>query len=91
MKAVYGLQLTDEYIRLFEEAFTSLDLLLSGSILDFAPFLAYIPTWLPGTGLLRRLAYYRPIVAAMRDVPWKDAKDAIVSTILSLDTSLCGS
>ena len=91
MKAVYGLQLTDEYIRLFEEAFTSLDLLLSGSILDFAPFLAYIPTWLPGTGLLRRLAYYRPIVVAMRDVPWKDAKDAIVSTIHPLDTSFCAS
>ncbi|RPD62615.1 cytochrome P450 [Lentinus tigrinus ALCF2SS1-7] len=77
MKTVYGLQLNDEYIRLFEEAFTSLDLLLNGSILDFAPFLAHVPTWLPGTGLLRRLAYYRPIVAAMRDVPWKDAKAAI--------------
>ncbi|KAI0715623.1 cytochrome P450 [Cerioporus squamosus] len=77
LKAVYGLQVKDEYLRLFQEAFSSLDLVLNGSILDFFPFLAHTPTWLPGTGLLRRLAYYRPIVAAMRDVPWKDAKAAI--------------
>ncbi|RDX53515.1 cytochrome P450 [Lentinus brumalis] len=77
MRAIYGLQINDEYLRLFAEAFSSLDLILNGSILDFLPFLALAPTWLPGTELLRRLAYYRPIVAAMRDVPWRDAKAAI--------------
>ncbi len=88
MRAIYGLQINDEYLRLFAEAFSSLDLILNGSILDFLPFLALAPTWLPGTELLRRLAYYRPIVAAMRDVPWRDAKAVIVflcSDIFTVD------
>ncbi|TFK89697.1 cytochrome P450 [Polyporus arcularius HHB13444] len=77
MKAVYGLEITDEYIKLFADAFSSSDILLNGSILDFLPSLAHFPTWLPGTAFLRRLAYYRQVVPAMRDIPWRDAKAAI--------------
>ena len=37
MKAVYGLDITEEYIQLFADAFSSSDILLNGSILDFLP------------------------------------------------------
>ncbi len=84
MKAVYGLEITDEYIKLFADAFSSSDILLNGSILDFLPFLAHVPTWLPGTAFLRRLAYYREVVPAMRDIPWMDAKAAIVSAVAAM-------
>ena len=87
MKAVYGLDITEEYIQLFADAFSSSDILLNGSILDFLPVLARVPRtwrWLPGTAFLRRLAYYREAVPAMRDVPWRDAKAAIVRRCVSL-------
>lgn len=87
MKAVYGLDITEEYIQLFADAFSSSDILLNGSILDFLPVLARVPRswrWLPGTAFLRRLAYYREVVPAMRDVPWRDAKAAIVRRCVAL-------
>ena len=53
MKAVYGLDITEEYIQLFADAFSSSDILLNGSILDFLPVLARVV-------LIRRFACFYP-------------------------------
>ena len=83
VRAAYGLQTSetgDKYMTIFEEAITSLDLVSARwNILEFFPILAKLPTWLPGTSSLRRLAHYRQVIRDMRDIPWADAKEAIVS------------
>ncbi|KAI0754758.1 cytochrome P450 [Daedaleopsis nitida] len=83
IRAAYGLKIAetdDKYIETFEEAVGSLELLVTGtSILEFLPFLARVPTWLPGTSLLRRMAYYRELTTRIREDPWADAKDAIMA------------
>lgn len=85
-RAAYGLQtadVDDKYIATFEEVLAGVDLLLTGptSILEFFPLLARVPAWLPGTSLLRRIAHYRELTIKFREVPWADAKEALVSRI----------
>ncbi|RPD81994.1 CyP450 monooxygenase [Lentinus tigrinus ALCF2SS1-7] len=76
----YGLEaaeVDDKHIATFEDAIESLELLLSGAnILEFLPFLARLPTWFPGMGILRRIAHYRQAIVAMKDDTWNDAKTA---------------
>ncbi|KAI0754765.1 cytochrome P450 [Daedaleopsis nitida] len=83
INTAYGLRPSeskDRYITTFEEAMTGLDLLLTGTnILEFFPFLANIPTWLPWTTVQRRLAHYRKLTTAIRDVPWEDSKRAMTA------------
>ena len=83
MKVVYGLEtaeVDDRHIVTFEEAMESVELLLSGTNLnEFFPFLARLPHWLPGMGILRRMRHYHRAAMAMKDNPWNDAKRAIVS------------
>lgn len=82
IRTVYGLEVAatnDQYIDAFEDGISSAELLLSGtSMLEFFPFLAYLPTWLPGTSLQRRCARYRQVHIRLRDMPWNDAKETIV-------------
>ncbi|KAI0721292.1 cytochrome P450 [Cerioporus squamosus] len=76
----YGLQtaeVDDKYISTFEEAMESVALLLSGTnFIEFFPFLARLPRWFPGMGILRRMAHYRPVIMTMKDDTWNDAKSA---------------
>ncbi|KAI0721291.1 cytochrome P450 [Cerioporus squamosus] len=84
VKVAYGLQtaeVDDKYISTFEEAIASLDLLLPGAnFIEFFPFLARLPTWFPGMGVLRRMAYYRRLTTAIKDDTWNDAKCASSSS-----------
>ncbi|KAI0754760.1 cytochrome P450 [Daedaleopsis nitida] len=83
IRGAYGLQTADtgdKYIATFEEVIASLDLLLTGTqILEFFPFLARFPTWMPGTASLRRMAHYRALTVKIREIPWADAKNAIIA------------
>ncbi|KAI0754759.1 cytochrome P450 [Daedaleopsis nitida] len=82
VRAAYGLKIAetdDKYITMFEEAVSSFDLLTGTNILEFFPLLARVPTWFPGTASLRRMAYYKVLIAKMREVPWADAKAAIAA------------
>ncbi|KAI0754738.1 cytochrome P450 [Daedaleopsis nitida] len=82
IRAAYGLQSTDtndKYIALIEDAMTSMDLMVAPgtNTLDLFPLLTRVPTWLPGTSLLRRMKHYRTLTSQIRELPWVDSKEAI--------------
>lgn len=93
MKAAYGVKVTaapdDKYLIAYEDPLPGFHLLITGtSILEFFPFLARVPLWMPGTGFLHKLAYYRKATAIFRDMPWADARAAIVSCLMTMMTLL---
>ena len=66
-------------MKIFERALKSVDVLVEGStVLEYMPFLAAIPTWLPGTGFLRQLAEHRKYAHLLRELPWTQAKEMMV-------------
>ena len=68
---------------IFERALKSVDVLVEGStVLEYMPFLTAIPTWLPGTGFLRRLAEDRKYAHMLRELPWTQAKEMVVRVAL---------
>ena len=80
----YGLEvggdLSDKYLSAFETGVKSIHLFISGkSILEFLPILAHVPTWLPGAGYLRKLVDIRRATYRLRDLPWSDAREVVVS------------
>lgn len=83
--ATYGLEvgedMSDKYLSAFEIGVKSIQLFISGtSILEFVPILSRVPTWIPGTGYLRELAEIRRATHRLRDLPWNDAREAVVSS-----------
>ncbi|PIL22693.1 cytochrome P450 [Ganoderma sinense ZZ0214-1] len=78
-KAAHGLDIAekdDQRMEIFERALKSVDVLIEGAtVLEYMPFLTAIPTWLPGTGFLRRLAEDRKYAHMLRELPWTQAKE----------------
>ncbi|TBU59025.1 cytochrome P450 [Dichomitus squalens] len=78
-KAAHGLDIAeqnDARMEIFERALRSVDVLVDGAtVLEFFPFLTAIPTWLPGTSFLRRLAEDRKNAHMLRELPWIQAKE----------------
>ena len=87
-KVAHGLDIAeqdDERIDVFDKALESMDVLIEGStILEYFPFLTMIPTWLPGTGFLRRLAEHRKYAHMLRELPWTQAEQMAVSFVYNL-------
>lgn len=79
---VYGYEIGDENdvtLAVCEQAMTSVEFLISNTFLvEYLPFLAHMPTWLPFTSFLRRLQDLRRCSEELRDMPWTIAKDTIV-------------
>lgn len=79
---VYGYEIGDENdvtLAVCEQAMTSVEFLISNTYLvEYLPFLAHLPTWLPFTSFLRRLQDLRRCSEELRDMPWTIAKDTIV-------------
>ena len=66
-------------MEIFEKALKSVDVLVQGGrVLDYMPFLTAIPTWLPGMGLLRRLAEDKKHAYMLRELPWMQAQEMVV-------------
>ena len=81
IKAAYGLDVSeknDKYISTFEEGVKSIELIGTGAILEHFPFLTRIPTWLPGTHLIKEVKYARELTSAFVNVPWNDALKRVV-------------
>jgi len=78
LETVYGLEVqgsNDPYVHAVELAMTSADALLAGAYLvDFFPFLKYLPSWLPGTGFKRTAAEYRKYFDDQRILPYQAAR-----------------
>ena len=83
-KAAHGLDVAekdDRRMEIFERALKSVDILIEGAtVLEYMPFLTSIPTWLPGTGFLRRLAEDKKHAHMLRELPWMQAKEMVVRT-----------
>ncbi|KAI0770512.1 cytochrome P450 [Fomes fomentarius] len=77
----YGTQSREsmkEALVMLDDAMSSIELLLSGTNpIEFFPVLARVPTWLPGTAFLRRLADYRDLLVTVRERPWARVKAAV--------------
>ena len=86
IKATYGLDVAetdDPYITASDKAAQTLELLLAGSsLLEYFPFLAHVPMWLPGTKLLVRLKEALRATTEARELPWQDGKKFMVRFFL---------
>ncbi|KAI0712389.1 cytochrome P450 [Earliella scabrosa] len=80
IKATYGLdsgELNNKYIKIMESGVAATNEFLSNaSILEYIPLLARLPRWLPGTGVVRRVAQARATNLAVRESAWDDAMHA---------------
>ena len=86
LETCYGLSIAehdDKYINMFKRATSTICFITPGAspILEFFPVLARTPTWVPGTGFLHRFAHVRQMMAELRDVPWADFKEAMVTAL----------
>ncbi|KAI0754716.1 cytochrome P450 98A3 [Daedaleopsis nitida] len=79
--STYGLKIAkenDENISCCDKALSSVEcLVINGSLVEHFPFLARLPTWLPGTGFLRQLAEIRRATRGMLEMPWSNAKEEV--------------
>ncbi|KZT03201.1 cytochrome P450 monooxygenase [Laetiporus sulphureus 93-53] len=83
MEIAYGHSVTsadDEFINLSEAALAGT--VEAGSaaatLVDFFPFLRYIPEWMPGGGFKKRAYEVRKLVQRMIDTPYEKVKEAMV-------------
>ncbi|KAI0331349.1 cytochrome P450 [Cubamyces sp. BRFM 1775] len=74
-----GAQVTRHYVDILNasehgiaEAFTP-----GAYLVEFLPWLQYIPAWFPGTGWQKKLVEWRTQAAAIREDPYEVAKEAI--------------
>ncbi|KAI0331358.1 CyP450 monooxygenase [Cubamyces sp. BRFM 1775] len=74
-----GAQVTRHYVDILNasehgiaEAFTP-----GAYLVEFLPWLRYIPAWFPGTGWQKKLAEWRTQAAAIREDPYRAAKEAM--------------
>ena len=90
LKVTYGITVAergDEIIRVIDasmEAFAE-GLVPGAFLVEYFPFLRYVPAWLPGAGFQKRLRRWRDASHAMVDMPYERAKRTMVCT---LDTPL---
>ncbi|OBZ67817.1 O-methylsterigmatocystin oxidoreductase [Grifola frondosa] len=77
-KILYGFKPDDDkYLSLVEKATESTEELVSGTFLvDFVPFMKYLPSWFPGAGFQKRFAKWRAASVNARDIPFDTGKEA---------------
>ncbi|RPD62594.1 cytochrome P450 [Lentinus tigrinus ALCF2SS1-7] len=82
-KAAHGLEVAhdnDSKMAVFEKAQENVAFLTEGStLLEYLPFLARVPKWVPGASFLRWLEESREAAWMLRDMPWIEMKDAVRS------------
>ena len=85
MKITYGIDVVgadDPYITIAEEAMRSVEFLVEGSsLLEYFPFLARMPKWLPGTQVLTHLEEASRAIMKFREMAWIDGKKRLVSVL----------
>ena len=59
-------------------------------LVEFFPWLQYIPAWMPGTHWQQKLVGWRTQAAAICEDPYQAAKEAIVSTAWSTELCMTG-
>ncbi|KAK0211383.1 cytochrome P450 [Desarmillaria ectypa] len=84
MKTVYGYDVEpngDRFVHLADQAVSSLrDGGTEGTFLvDYLPFLKYVPDWLPGAKFKRLAQMWRKDVEAMKEEPFKYASESLAN------------
>ncbi|KAG8910595.1 cytochrome P450 1B1, partial [Tulasnella sp. 417] len=69
----------DEYIRNSSYVVKILGRLVQGHIVDFFPFLKYLPHWLPGMGFKRDVARWRQEFEDIRRTSFEAVKESALS------------
>ncbi|KIJ54068.1 hypothetical protein M422DRAFT_241327 [Sphaerobolus stellatus SS14] len=82
MKVVYNYTLQDkndsfvDIVRVAVEGVTE-SVTIGSFLVDFLPFLEYVPEWFPGAGWKRRASYFRTSTVAINTVPYEMVKKNI--------------
>ena len=89
LKAVYGIEVAergDKIVDTVELAMegVALGLTPGAFLVEYLPFLRYVPEWLPGAGFQKRLRRWRDASHTMVDLPFEEAKMAMVSSAEAL-------
>ncbi|KAG6819914.1 hypothetical protein H0H93_007448 [Arthromyces matolae] len=82
MNVTYGIQIApknDRYVEIAEKALAGMaEAANPGAFLvEFLPFLKYIPEWVPGASFQRKAREWKDAVNEMRDAPFETAMQAI--------------
>ena len=88
-RIVYGITIkeeNDEFVALAERALqiTSEGLRPGKFLVQYLPFLRYVPSWMPGTGWQRQFKEWHDASARFQEEPFAHVQRAIVSTFISL-------
>ena len=83
-KEISGLK--DVYVLVAQQAMEGLSkaTIAGVHLVEYLPFLQYLPSWLPGMGSMRLVEQYLPYVSDMRDKLYREVKAAVVSSITCL-------
>lgn len=70
----------DPFVKMAEDALNSLHLaLVPGKFMvDFFPWLRFVPDWMPGTQWKRHAEVWKGLARALQDVPYQWVKDQMV-------------
>ncbi|KAK7460409.1 hypothetical protein VKT23_009130 [Stygiomarasmius scandens] len=89
LRVVYGITSEEEkayFVKLVDQAMESF---IAGAnrgsfMLDYFPFLKYIPAWVPGAGFKRKAVTWAKYVSDMNHHPWQNLRSSITNgTIVS--------
>ncbi|EIW59412.1 CyP450 monooxygenase [Trametes versicolor FP-101664 SS1] len=100
LKAVYGIEVAERGDKIVDTVETAMEGVAAGMtpgsfLVEYLPFLRYVPEWVPGAGFQKRLKRWRDASHTMVDLPFEEAKEAmkhndprssVVGTILSSAT-----
>ena len=84
MSLAYGLKIrdtNDPFLDKAERALkAALDATLPGAFLvNFVPWLKYVPEWLPGAGFKRKAREWKKLQEEMYELPYAEAIENVVS------------
>ena len=90
LKVAYGIDVDDKGDKILEVIDLSMEGVAEGLtpgafMVEYLPFLQYIPEWVPGAGFQKRFRRWRDASHAMVDMPYERAKSAVVSFKLLIE------
>jgi len=89
MSVVYGIRVKESGDPYISRAEVALDGLAKAGIpgsfmVDFLPFLKYIPSWFPGAEFKRRAKFWRDVNKAVTDIPFERVEAELVRYTFTL-------
>lgn len=93
LKIVYGMEITSSYDQYIHKAKlagegASVATLPGAFWIEFAPWLKFIPEWVPGATFKKVANYYKPFVEQVRNEPFELVQSAAVRYLVLLSFTL---